>query len=146
MIPESLTEYAFYIYGNKIFGKLETKDKSNYIDFTLKFLEQNSVYSFGIGLNYNVKNEYLKSSFILESFDQKEFLTAALTYDLKNNILDITSLKLQKRIICWTVYSDIYFKMIPEFQIKELSIKFFINDIPEKNIEAGTKGIKFNMF
>lgn len=146
MIPESLTEYAFYIYGNKIFGKLETKDKSNYIDFTLKFLEQNSVYSFGIGLNYNVKNEYLKSTFILESFDQKEFLTATMTYDLENNILDITSLKLQKKIICWTVYSDIYFKMIPDFQIKEMNIKFFINDIPEKNIEAGTKGIKFNMF
>ncbi|MDO7975397.1 YjgP/YjgQ family permease [Oceanotoga teriensis] len=146
ILPELLSSYSFYIFGNKLIGKFNIKDDYNRFElYKNKFLEENSLFSMTFGGNYYRKENFLTASIGIESRDEKEFADMEFEYDIENEILDFKKFEIQKRIICWTfnIKADISF--LPQFELKKFTLTFFINNLPNKNVAFSDDGFEFGL-
>lgn len=145
IIPEIITKYTLYSFGNKLIGELGIKEKYTLFNSKLRFLEKNSLFSMEIESVYNKNTSYLTNSGKLKSYDGSEYLYADFTYSFDDANLKFSKFELQKKLICWTLNFSAELNLLPSFELKKFSLTFFINDLKEKNIELNDSGFKFNL-
>ncbi|BBE31103.1 permease [Tepiditoga spiralis] len=146
-LPEIENSYKFSYKNYIALGDFNLKDKYNEYYFRLKLLENKTPFNLESIFDYKVDTNFLTSTLTYEKKEHNSIIESISTnfdYDINNNLFDFTKFKIEKRIICWTMLFEAELSLLPEFNLKKFTLKFYINDIPEKNVyyeNTGSWGI-----
>ncbi|WP_129409037.1 hypothetical protein [Marinitoga lauensis] len=99
-----------------------------------------------LNLDYDIKNEYLKTGIGYDTSTKYDWAKISFIYDVKNNVWNFTQFEINKQLVCWSVYFKGDLKLLPEFSLKSFELKFLLQIFRKSHLDIQKKKVWILIF